>query len=192
VRLAGKLTLADGASLTWSVADGARGRRWRAVATADGSISEALLLEVDGTGRPARLELTTPAGMLTLHPSLDQREIHGNVVATTGEGVRPLAFGWGPEFEFELEVVGRPLATAVALSRRRSTMAPGASVEVDVLLIGPSLEVVVGRRRLQRLSESRWRVVPAGGAGAQGTEIEIEIDEYGLPIGGVRWALEGD
>ena len=69
MRLAGALGLADGAWLTWSVADGRRGRRWRAVSTLAGAITHALLLEVDLAGRPARLELTTPAGMLTLHPS---------------------------------------------------------------------------------------------------------------------------
>jgi hypothetical protein len=190
VRLAGALELPDGAWLTWSVADGARGRRWRAVSTVAGSISHGLLLEVDGPGRPTRLELTTPAGMLTLHPSIDQRMIHGNVVGTTGEGVRPHAFRWGPEHE--LEVVGRPLATAVALARRRSTLAVGGALDVDVLAITANLEVIAGRQRFQRLSESGWRVGPAGSDGAQGPGVELEIDPDGLPTGGVRWALEAD
>ncbi len=62
LRRAGTARLADGATLTWSLADGSRGRRWRAVATRDGSITHSLLLEVDLDGRPARLELTTPDG----------------------------------------------------------------------------------------------------------------------------------
>src|SRR5476649_2068672 len=96
-RLAGRLALGDGATLSWSVADGSRGRRWRAVSVANGSVTHAVLLEVDLARRPSRLELTTRAGMLTLHPSLDGREIHGNVVSAAGDGVRHLAFPWGPE-----------------------------------------------------------------------------------------------
>ncbi len=184
MRLAGALGLADGAWLTWSVADGQRGRRWRAVSTLAGAITHALLLEVDLAGRPARLELTTPAGMLTLHPSADQREIHGNVVGTTGEGVRPLAFPWGPEHE--LEVVGLPLATIVALHRRRASLPVGQGLDVDVLAIGPELDVMAGRRRFERLGQGRWRV--AGGASG----IEVQLDDDGLPTGGIRWPLEPD
>jgi hypothetical protein len=174
------LALADGSQLTWSVADGTRGRRWRGIAIARGAVSHVVLLEVDLAGRPSRLELTTPAGLLTLHPSAIGLEIHGNVVTTTGEGVRPLAFAWGPEHE--LEVVGRPLATAVGLHRRRERILAGASEEVEVLTVSPALDVIAARRRVVRLSETRWRV---------GT-IELAIDADGLPLGGLRWPLEPD
>ncbi|HLY14039.1 MAG TPA: hypothetical protein VKR24_06790 [Candidatus Limnocylindrales bacterium] len=180
IRVAGSLALVDGARLTWSVADGNRGRRWRAVSIGTEGITHALLLEVDPTGRPSRLELTTAAGLLTLHPSADQREIHGNVVTTTGEGVRPLAFAWGPEHE--LEVIGRPLASAVAVHRRRSRLAIGASEPVAMLSIGPELQVVAAERTIERLTETRWRVGTA----------ELEIDADGLPTGGDRWPLEID
>jgi hypothetical protein len=178
VRLAGELELADGSLLTWSVADGTRGRRWRGVSVAGGVISHVVLLEVDAAGRPSRLELTTQAGLLTLHPSSDGHEIHGNVVTTTGEGVRPLAFAWGPEHE--LEVAGRPLTTAVGLHRRRDRVSVGSDEAIEVLSIGPGLEVSAAKRRVVRLSETRWRV------GA----VELDIDEVGLPLGGVRWPLE--
>lgn len=179
-RLAGELLLADGTRLTWSVADGIRGRRWRAVSIGDAGISHAILLEVNPAGRPSRIELTTPAGLLVLHPSPDQLEIHGNVVGTTGAGVRPLAFAWGPEHE--LEVLGRPLATAVALHRRRDRTAVGGRGAMDVLSIGSDLEAVAHRRSFERLTETAWRV--AG--------VEVEIDADGLPLGGVRWPLEPD
>jgi hypothetical protein len=179
-RLAGSLDLADGAHLTWSVADGSRGRRWRAVSVAKGAITHSVLLEVDLAGRPSRLELATPAGMLTLHPSADQAEIHGNVVRATGEGVRHLAFAWGPQHE--IEITGRPGPTVVGLHRRRASVAVGASVEIDVLAIGPGLDVTAGIRRVERLTERRWRIGTSG--------VEIEIDADGLPVGGVRWALE--
>jgi hypothetical protein len=139
-----------------------------------------VLFEVDRAGRPSRLELTTPAGLLTLHPSADQREIHGNVVSATGEGVRPLAFAWGPEHE--LEVVGRPLASAVALHRRRAEVSVGQGGEFDVLSIDRGLQVAADWRRFERLSEDLWRV----------GSLELEIDADGLPIGGSRWPLEAD
>ena len=185
-RLAGRLALADGAMLTWSVADGARGRRWRAVAVLDGAITHAVLLEVDRAGRPSRLELTTPAGMLTLHPSSDGLELHGNVVTATGEGVSHLAFPWGPDHE--LEIADRPGPTVVALHRRRTSLAVGGHVEVDVVAVSPDLRVSTGRRRYERLGGGRWRVGEAGSAGVA----EFEIDPDGMPMGGVRWALETD
>jgi hypothetical protein len=182
------LELADGARLTWSVADGRRGRRWRAVSTIGGTITHTVLLEVDPAGRPSRLELTTPVGLLTLHPSADQREIHGNVVTSTGEGVRPLGFAWGAEHD--LEVVGRPLATAVGLWRRSAILPVGDVTDVDVLAIGPALDVVPGQRRFERLSETRWRVTPSGAGGGSGPSFELEIDADGLPVAGIRWPLE--
>ena len=59
VRRGGRGTLPDGARLTWSLAEGGRGRRWRASRVRDGRLEGTLLLEIDGAGRPARLELGT-------------------------------------------------------------------------------------------------------------------------------------
>ncbi len=172
--------------LTWSVADGSRGRRWRAVSTADGAITHALLLEVDLAGRPARLELTTPAGMLTLHPSADQRELHGNVVGLAGEGVRPLALGW--DSERELDVVDRPLAIAVGLRRRRPSVPVGQAIDIDVVAIGPGLEFTTIVRQVERLEDGLWRIRGTGGA----ADRRISLTPDGLPAGGTRWALETD
>ena len=47
-------------------------------------------LEVAPNGRVTRLELTTGAGLLTLHPEPDESALHGNVVTPTG--IRHLAF----------------------------------------------------------------------------------------------------
>jgi hypothetical protein len=178
--------LPDGARLTWSCADGSRGRRWRAVATVDGVISQALLLEVDLAGRPARLELTTPAGMLTLHPSPDQAEIHGNIVSTAGDAVEGLALRWGPEFE--LDVVGRPIAIAVGLHRRKDSVRFGQTIRLDLIEIGPGLEVTTARRRVERLGEGSWRVLGAAGL----PDRRIEIRPTGLPAAGVDEPLEID
>ncbi|CAN5570632.1 hypothetical protein BH20CHL7_BH20CHL7_00090 [soil metagenome] len=94
-RRAGTGTLDDGRVVTWSVAEGGRGRRWRwTLATGEGTLLRAALLELDGDGRFARLEYETSDGMLTLHPEEDGQAAHGNVVRR--RGVQPIAIAWWP------------------------------------------------------------------------------------------------
>ena len=186
LRQAGALILADGARLTWTCADGSRGRRWRGVATLDGAITHTSLIEVDPAGRPSRLELTTPAGLLTLHPSRDGRELHGNVVATSGEPVRGLRFDWGPEHE--LDVVGRPLQLAVGLHRRRGLAVGPTPIVIDVVEIEPDLTVRPARRSVEHLGEGIWLV--RGTPDAPDWRIELQSD--GLPAAGTHEALETD
>jgi hypothetical protein len=83
LRVAGTGRSADGATVTWSVAEGRRGRRWREAVARDGAIVHSLLFELDPDGRFAHLELTTPAGLLTLHPEGDGT-IHGNAITVSG------------------------------------------------------------------------------------------------------------
>jgi hypothetical protein len=83
LRVAGTGKTSDGASVTWSVAEGRRGRRWREAVARDGAIVHSLLLELDPVGRFSHLELTTAAGLLTLHPEGDGT-IHGNAVTAAG------------------------------------------------------------------------------------------------------------
>ncbi len=188
VRQAGRGTLADGSRLVWSVADGRRGRRWRAAASLDGAITHALLLEVGVDGRPSRLELTTGAGMLTLHPDETRRSLHGNVV--TAEGVRHLSLPWSDEHD--LEVDGRPIASAVTAHRLAGSLAIGEGRELPVVTIAADLSVAEAIRRFVRLGESEWRI-----EGAQGpTHAAIlRLDERGIPVGLLEpeeWPLELD
>jgi hypothetical protein len=185
IRRAGRARLEDGSELLWSLAEGGRGRRWRATTTLEGRINHALLLEIDLAGRPARLELTTEAGMLTLHPEADGRSIHGNVVHRGG--VRPLALGWGPDHD--LEVVDRPLVTAVMLRRLGPTVRVGEGETVPVLAIDRSLAVRPGTRLVRRLADRRWIVADLAAA----REMAIELDPDGLPQLGPSadsWPLE--
>jgi hypothetical protein len=94
LRRAGRGRLPDGAHVTWSVADGSRGRRWRWTLADVGSFVHSGLIELDGQAQFARLELATRHGMLTLHPEPDGRSINGNAVSATG--VRGLAYAWHP------------------------------------------------------------------------------------------------
>jgi hypothetical protein len=143
------------------------------VATLDGHVSHALLLEIDRSGRPARLELTTEAGMLTLHPEPDGRSIHGNVVHRGG--VRPLALAWSADHD--LEIVDRPLATAVMLRRLSASVRVGQGETVPVLAIDRSLVVRPGNRLVRRLADRRWIVADLAGA----REMAIELDADGIP-----------
>ena len=188
LRRAGTGTLADGARLVWSVADGHRGRRWRAVAALDDAVTHALLLEVDVAGRPDKVELATPAGLLTLHPEEGSGRLHGNVV--TAAGVRHVALAWGPEHGLEVE--GRPIASAVTAHHLASSVAVGEGKTVQVVVIGPDLSVVESTRRYARLGEGEWRVEST----ADGTPPWIlRIDARGvphLPDDAEAWPLELD
>ncbi len=188
VRQAGSGILADGSRLVWSVADGRRGRRWRAVAGLNGVISHALLLEVDLDGRPSRLELTTPAGMLTLHPDESGRSLHGNVVAP--DGVGHLSLSWSAEHG--LEIHGQPIATAVSAHRLAGSMAVGEGREIPVVLVGADLAVSETTRRFLRIGELEWRIEGEVGRDAPTT---LEVDPRGVPVGlrdGREWPLERD
>lgn len=152
----------------------------------DGLITHAVLLEVDLAGRPARLELTTPDGLLTLHPSADGTQLHGNIVRSGGWGVKPLTLRWDPERE--IDVVGRPLAIAVGLNRRRDQTPVGDTIEIDVVAIGAGLEITTTQRRIRREGNGSWRVLPRVGF----LEMPISIDSDGLPANGSSWPLESD
>ena len=165
VRRGGRGTLPDGELLTWSLAAGGRGRRWRATRTVDGRLDATLLLEVDAADRLARLELSSADGLLTLHPSADEREIHGNVV--TPGGIRHLRFDWGPNHELVVE--GFPVALMPALRARRE---PG---DRPAVIVGADLRPRSGSVDLARL----------GG--------EFAIDADGAPAGladAQDWPLE--
>ncbi len=92
LRRAGQGVAADGAIVRWSVAEGTRGRRWRWTVVDGSRLRHAGLIELDATGRFARLELETDLGMLTLHPDVRRTEAHGNIVLQAE--VRPLALPW--------------------------------------------------------------------------------------------------
>ena len=188
LRRAGAGSLADGSHLVWSVADGRRGRRWRAVSTSSGVVTHALLLEVDVAGRPSRLELTTPAGLLTLHPEEGSGRLHGNVV--TESGMRHLAMPWSDDHG--LEVTGRPIADAVTAHLLAAVVAVGEGRPVPIVSITPDLLVTEAVRRYVRLGEGEWRIdSPADDA----QPILLTIDARGIPILPAdtrEWPLELD
>ncbi len=176
VRVAGIATLADGSQITWSVADGRRGRRWRAVTRRPGSPIASLLLEVGIDGRPTRVELGTDAGLLTLHPG-GSDGLYGNVV--TADGIRHLALPWTEHHELEVE----PLAISGAVTARRlgGRLAAGEGTAVPVVVVGADLSVREATRRYTRMDAAAWRI--------EGDDIArvLSVDDRGAPI----WAAGG-
>jgi hypothetical protein len=84
IRRGGHFADDAGRVVTWSIADGARGRRWRwTVVDRRGALVVAHTLETDAAGRFLRLESACAAGLLTLHREADG-SVHGNRVSERG------------------------------------------------------------------------------------------------------------
>jgi hypothetical protein len=130
LRRAGQRPLPGNGDVLWSVAEGRRGRRWRALRRdASGAIVSDLLLELDPAGRWSRLELATSGGILTLHPEPDGSAVHGNVV--TPSGVRPLALAWSADHRLLVE--DDPVATvALDAGKDDAVAGPGIIIGTDL------------------------------------------------------------
>jgi hypothetical protein len=180
-RVAGWGRLADGAEVTWTVAEGRRGRRWREV-VADGTATRhALLLETGPDGWFSHLELARADGLWTFHPEPDGT-LHGNHVVRGDVGVRHVA-GWPFYGGDALLIDGSPIASAALVWPRR-TAPPGAVAEAAAVEIRLSGELArVPSLRIERLDERHWRV---------GEGSPFEVDGAGLPVlaGGGRRPLE--
>ena len=178
LRRAGSGRLADGAFLVWSVAEGQRGRRWRAQRLEDEAVTTSILLEVDRDGRASRLEVDAPAGLLTLHPADDRRSVHGNIVSP--DGVRPLSFDWTEASAFLVE--GVPIGEIVTVDRLGRELGVGERASLHVLVVDRHLGVSVGRRAFVRLSGSGWR--------CDDEPCLVEPDGTPHLDGGMSWPLE--
>lgn len=166
VRLAGRGLRADGAEVTWTIADGRRGRRWREAVMWDGALVHSLLYETGVDRRFTHLELAAPLGLVTLHPESDG-VLHGNIVRADGvEHINGLAFTPSDG----VLVVGSPIAAAaIAWASERLDGAVAAwVVELDPV----------------RLTLHRSEAAPAVGSDA--------ADGDGLPrlLASATWPLE--
>lgn len=83
IRLAGHGRRKDGMTVTWTVAEGRRGRRWREVVSDGAHVRWSLLYETDPDRGFSHLELAVADGLATLHPEGDGT-LHGNVVDPAG------------------------------------------------------------------------------------------------------------
>ena len=181
-RVAGWGRVPDGSVVTWTVAEGRRGRRWREVVARDGATVHGLLLETDPDGRFSHLELARADGLWTFHPEPDGT-LHGNHVRPGEPGVRHVA-GWPFAADDAVIVEGSAVGLAAVAWRWLATVREGATIDVAGVVI--AVDGGLAQRpaiRLERLSPTRWLV---GGWAA------FDVDDAGLPIldGGSTGPLE--
>jgi hypothetical protein len=180
-RVAGWGTGPDTTVVTWTVAEGGKGRRWREVIARGPDVVHALLYETDPSGRFTHLELARADGLWTFHPEGDGT-LHGNHVAPTG-GVRHitgLSFGRDHVLLVEGSIISAAaIASGHATNDRRSAGVAGVVVTRDGEL--EERPVI----RAERLADGRWQV---------GDERPIGIDGAGAPVldAGQTWPLEVD
>ena len=134
LRRAGRGTDVAGLTVTWSMSEGRRGSRWREVRVADGAVVSSLLLEFDPDERFAHLELSTAAGLLTLHPEGDGT-LHGNAIVASGVQ-HIVAVAWEPADALEVE--------GSTIARTAAARGPAAAAEVVV-----GLDLSIARRTLE-------------------------------------------
>ena len=184
MRRAGTGLLDWGGRITWTVADGRQGRRWRSMLTDDGVLVGSLLLETGLDGAIAKLELATSAGQLTIHP--EGSMLHGNVVRPGG--IEHVALSW-PEGGVLL-VVGTPATAAAAARQLEPRIGVGEGHTLPGVSIGVELAVAPTTFRVARLAERRWVFVAA----ATGDTLAVDLDQDGIPsLGdGDSWPLELD
>jgi hypothetical protein len=170
VRRAGSGRFVDGSDVVWSVAEGQKGRRWREARSRDGVVLSSLLLETFPDRRFAHLELSTAAGLLTLHPEADGT-LHGNAVTPAGvHHVVGLPWPTGSVVVVDGSAVAITAATWFALGAWTDR---SHAVRMPIVTVSPALDVRAG-------------TIPGDGFSHQ------SIDADGLPIlaGGAVWPLE--
>jgi len=170
VRRAGVGRFVDGTDVVWSVAEGQKGRRWREVRSRDGVVLSSLLLETFPDRRFAHLELSTAAGLLTLHPEPDGT-LHGNAVTAAGvHHVAGLPWPAGSVVVVDGSAVAIAAATWLALTAWGDR---SHAVRMPIVTVSPALDV-------------RGGTIPGDGLSHE------SIDTDGLPIlgAGAIWPLE--
>jgi len=170
--MAGSGRAPDGSTVTWTVAEGSKGRRWREVVALGEATVQALLFETGRDRRFSHLELARADGLWTFHPEPDGT-LHGNHVRP-GDGDVEHVRGWSFGADDAVVVEGSPIALAALVWARASGVAPGVTTTVAAVVIGVDGEL----RRLtpvevERLSATRWR---------GGDAPPLEVDPDGLPI----------
>lgn len=182
LRVGGRGSTSSGDSIVWSVAEGSRGRRWREVrSSGHASIGHSLLLETGADGRFVHLELSTPSGLLTLHPEADGT-LHGHAIVS--DGVEHIAgLPWDADGIAMLDE--STICRVAAAASLTNAIAVGESRAHLAAVIPPTLWLAVKPIRIERIGTTSWRF---------GGEEPVVVDARGLPVlrGGEIWSLERD
>jgi len=171
----------------WTVAAGAKGRRWRSVTThGDGRMEASLLVETSPDGQLQKLELATGEGLLTLHPDGDPRRLHGNVVRAAG--IEHIALPWSGEHV--LLAGASPVTAAVAVDAAAARVGVGEGANIPAVEVGVDLRPRPATWHVAHTAPRRWRLLAADG----GASLLLETDADGLPTAAdaVAWPLEFD
>ena len=183
VRRAGRVVLADGRTITWSVAAGRRGRRWRTSTTgSNGALESVVLLELATSGALSKLEVAASDGLLTLHP--EGEHLHGNVI--DADGVRHLTFDWGRAHALVLEGVGLPV---LAAARTAVPTGVGERRVVPAIVVRRDLDVAPATVTLECLGPNTLAFE------TRGHRRVLELDHDQIPVelrSGGDWPLELD
>ncbi len=189
VRLAGHGLDRLGRLVTWSIADGERGRRWREATAMDGAtedrpeaLAHAVTIETGHAGQWLRLEVAAATGLLSLHPERDG-SIQGNVVSDVG--VRHVALG---VMEPALVDVRDSLVAETALCRALERLvAAGEGRTVSVVRVSATLEVSTTELQVFRRDARGWELTDADGIRT------AAMGDRGAPVAadaGAKWPLE--
>ncbi|MEK6721666.1 MAG: hypothetical protein AABZ33_13515 [Chloroflexota bacterium] len=188
VRRAGRLALADGGIVLWSLAEGRNGRRWRWNRVGPTGLVEAGLLEIATGGSFARLELATPSGLLTIHPEAGEGRAHGNVVSD--QGVTPIRVAWTADHD--IGVAGSPVPRLAVAHALRGGVGVGETSARTTVTVDARLALAERRETWTRIGDGRW-VVRDTDDPARAEQI-VTVDAEGLPpwieSSEPSWALE--
>jgi hypothetical protein len=171
-----------GRDVTWTVAEGRHGRRWRELAIEASSAARSLTLETDGQGAWQRLEIGGSSGLLSLHPESDG-SIHGNVASRTG--IRHLSLGVVKPPR--VDVPGSLVAEAALCWSMARHVRVGERKTITVASIAEPVSVALSELTVDRRTTGTWELTDGD------RRRLVEIDDAGLPVahvGSERWPLE--
>jgi hypothetical protein len=133
----------------------------------------------------AKLEVASPAGLLTLHPGPDGAFLHGNVVRSAG--VEHVTLPWADGHV--LMAGGSPVTGVVAARALSGLVGVGEGASFAVVEVAEDLAIRRSTWRVARVGERRWRLLAADG----GPSVTVEVDDDGTPAGlgeAATWPLE--
>jgi hypothetical protein len=143
-----------------------------------------VLLETTTDGAVARLEVSSAAGLLTLHP--DGATLHGNVVRPLG--IDHVTLPWPADTV--LLVAGSPVTAAAAARVLARRVGVGEGRSVAVVEVDGELRVRAATYRVARVAPDRWLMLPA--AGEHGPALELDADWAPVLAGAATWPLESE